>query len=136
PRLPRRPERATWALLQRGGWVRAGRLHLSPLLRTRAVARPVQLLPRSLETVLRSPAMRTPTLFVALSLLAACGVPEMDTHAPDFMGGGPLTKVLEAPCAGPYGVGIGSVIKDYALTGFPNAVNDTTTLKQIALDEF
>jgi hypothetical protein len=79
--------------------------------------------------------MRTPTLAVAVALFAACGNP-VDMKAPDFTGGGQMTTILQAPYQGPYGYGTGSVINNYALEGFPNAVNDTTTLKQIAIADF
>jgi hypothetical protein len=81
--------------------------------------------------------MRTPTLLAVISLLAACGPTPMDMQAPDFQGGGQVkTTIADAPYPGPYGVGIGSVINNYSLFGFPNATNDTTTLKPITLGEF
>jgi hypothetical protein len=82
--------------------------------------------------------MKTPLLLLAVALLAACGKPPApeDMMAPDFMGGGQMVAEVKATYDGPYGVGVGSVIKNYAFYGFAKATLDKTALKQVTLGDF
>jgi hypothetical protein len=80
--------------------------------------------------------MKTSLLLSALALVAACGKPPEDMKAPDFEGGGQMVSEVKAPYDGPYGVGVGSVIKNYAFYGFANATVDKTALKQVQLADF
>jgi hypothetical protein len=80
--------------------------------------------------------MKTTPLF-AVRALAACGVPQQEEmKAPDFMGGGQMPSEVTAPYNGPYGVGVGSVIKNYAFYGYGDATVDKTALKQVQLADF
>ncbi|MBX5482473.1 MAG: TlpA family protein disulfide reductase [Myxococcaceae bacterium] len=77
---------------------------------------------------------------VAVAALAACGAPSsgnkqpIDTKAPEFEGGGQDgTDVGEDVYPGPYGVGIGSVVKNYTFYGFPRWEDGPTEMVKMSL---
>jgi hypothetical protein len=74
--------------------------------------------------------------------LTGCGTTTNKEPAPAFQGGGeaPPTTAQQAPAypAGPYGVGVGSVIKPLAFYGFhnPAVAADPNNMEQVSLAEF
>lgn len=60
-----------------------------------------------------------------------------ETVAPEFpAGSGQAPQAQKAYPSGPFGIGIGSVIYNYKFIGFPNAMKDSTTLKEIQMADF
>ena len=60
-----------------------------------------------------------------------------ETKAPEFpTGTGQAPQAAKAYPAAPFGMAPGSIIANYKLIGFPNAMKDSTTLKEIQLADF
>ena len=85
--------------------------------------------------------MRSGRILACMSLGAmafaavGCSSPAAPTPAFNDLTGEAANPASAYP-AGPYGVGIGSVIPNFDFVGFPNATADNTALKPISLADF
>jgi hypothetical protein len=80
---------------------------------------------------------RTLALGVSLLSLVGCGEDDGGVPAPVFPpGSGQLPNGAVAYPAGPYGVGVGSIIENYQFVGFANAMADTSAMQLIQLADF
>lgn len=76
-----------------------------------------------------------PLVLVLVLAVTACTAPQ-DVRPPPFVPDGQEPARSEAPYAGPYGYGIGSVTYNFAFYGFPRGASDAGTLDVIQLGDF